>query len=80
MGSELPLENIITEKLTSLGHNPSLKKTLLGAGIGAGTIGLPAAYIGADEGMGLDVMVDDYERRMQEAKRTQMLQELMERY
>ena len=71
LGRVLPINNILTDKLSGYGKAPSManmkKAVLMGGAAGA----LPSSYLEADEGMGVDIIMRELEeeRKQKELER-----------
>jgi hypothetical protein len=68
---ELPLKNLIADKIAKMGEAPTSAGIRKGAMIGAASLGLPAAYMGMDESMGYDALtrqIEDEQRKKMEAQ------------
>lgn len=57
-GSNLPLDNMLTDKLLAYAAKPGASSAVKGALLGAGTLGAAASYLGGDEGMQIDLIRD----------------------
>jgi hypothetical protein len=56
---ELPkgaLDNVMIKKILEWGQKPGLASAAKGAGLGAVGLGLPAGFVGMDEGQAIDAM------------------------
>lgn len=63
ISEELPLDNMLTRKILDWAKNPSFGKTAAAAGIGAALGGIPAAYLGGDEGLTYDTIAEEMRKK-----------------
>jgi hypothetical protein len=68
---ELPLKNLIAEKIAQLGEAPTGAGIRKGALMGAATLGLPSAYMGMDESLGYDAL----QREIEDEQRKKMMEQ-----
>ena len=73
IGQEIP-DNIAIQYLKRLGQAPTTEKTIVGGMLGAGLLGAPSAFEGADEGQSLDTIQNEI-RAQQRRKMAQRMAE-----
>jgi hypothetical protein len=66
-------ENMITREIAKMAGNPSLSGIMKGAGLGAATVGIPLAYEGFDEGMGMD----EVQEQINKEQRRKQIEKMM---
>ena len=71
IGAEIP-DNIALQYMRKLGSAPTREGIFAGSALGATALGVPAAFLGGDEGLSLDAMRNE----MQERDRKKMQERL----